>query len=159
MSLPPDLMNPAETERSLPDLSHQTYGTMRRIVDKLSVNVCSAILPDGYYGFYDETRQLILIDRRMTYRRKKCTLVHELVHWSHADTTCTGPYGSKCERRARYETALRLINPAEYATVEQIYEGEQFHMADELDVTPEIIDDYRHILHDTTTGTGSLWLG
>ncbi|MCX8646280.1 hypothetical protein J3T92_06630, partial [Bifidobacterium sp. B4081] len=33
---------------------------------------------------------MILIDRSMTYTQKRCTLVHELIHWQHADNTRTG---------------------------------------------------------------------
>lgn len=136
------------SKRILPDLSSLTYGQMRRAALGLDVTVASALLPGSLYGLYDESRLLILIDRRMTYRRKRCTLVHELVHWLHGDTTCTGVFGSRCERRTRRETAMRLITPAAYASAEILYDGEPFKIADELDVTPEAIQDYRSMLHD-----------
>ena len=71
--------------RVLPDLSQLTYGQMRNAIIGLDVCVCSALLPDRTYGLYDESKRLILIDRRMTYTRKRCTLMHELVHWLHGD--------------------------------------------------------------------------
>lgn len=66
---------------SLPDLPinrHMTYGAMRRAIVGLPVTVSSAILPDGLWGCYDAVTEVILIDRRLTYTAKRCTLAHEL---------------------------------------------------------------------------------
>lgn len=68
---------------SLPDLPidrRMTYGAMRRAIVGLPVTVSSAILPDGLWGCYDAENHVILIDRRLTYAAKRCTLVHELLH-------------------------------------------------------------------------------
>ena len=76
---------------SLPDLPidrRMTYGAMRRAIIGLPVTVSSAILPDGLWGCYDDENRVILIDRRLTYTAKRCTLVHELLHWRHGDTGC-----------------------------------------------------------------------
>ena len=79
---------------SLPDLPdlpidrRMTYGAMRRAIIGLPVTVSSAILPDGLWGCYDNENNVILIDRRLTYTAKRCTLVHELLHWRHGDTGC-----------------------------------------------------------------------
>ena len=97
-------------------------------------------------GFYDEATRTILIDRQLIYCQKRCTLVHELIHWQHADATRAGIYGSRLERRTRRETALKLINPLEYQTAETMYEGDPYQIACELDVTLQIINDYQHIL-------------
>lgn len=134
--------------RVLPDLSALTYGQMRMAILDLDVTVASAMLPGDLYGLYDESRRLILIDRRMTYTRKRCTLMHELVHWLHGDQTCTGVIGNRYERRTRLETARRLISPLEYATAETIWDGKPGLIADELNVTQEIVEDYRSMLHD-----------
>ena len=48
---------------------------------------------------------MILIDRSMTYTQKRCTLLHELIHWQHADKTTTGVYGARIEHRTKRETA------------------------------------------------------
>ena len=135
-------------KRYLPDLSRLTYGQMRNAILGLDVRVCSALLPDRTYGLYDESKRLILIDRRMTYTRKRCTLMHELVHWLHGDQTCTGVIGNRHERRTRLETARRLISPLEYATAETIWDGKPGPIASELNVTQEIVEDYRSMLHD-----------
>ena len=66
----------------------------------------------------------------------------------HHDRGCD-PNGSKAERRARRETALRLINPTEYAIAEQMYEGDSYLIAQALDVTVQVIEDYKELLHDS----------
>ena len=123
-----------------------TYGQMRCYADTLDVTIGSALLPRGFNGFYDEASRTILIDRRLIYCQKRCTLVHELIHWQHADTSHTGVYGSRIENRARRETALKLVDPVEYRTAETIYEGDPYQIACELDVTLQIIQDYQRIL-------------
>lgn len=91
----------------------------------------------------------ILIDRRITYTRKRCTLVHELVHWRHGDDTTHGCLGGKNERRCRRETAMLLINSAEYALAERMYDGNPYQMAAELNVTVQVVEDYKDWLHDS----------
>lgn len=135
------------TSNRLPDLPvgrHMSYGEMRCAVLGLHVVVASAILPGDLMGCYDRRRDVILVDRRLTYRAKRCVLVHELVHWSHGDD---GEYArGVCEARARRETALTLVDPAEYALAERMYEGNPWAIADELDVTMQVIRDYRAVL-------------
>ncbi len=126
--------------------STMTYGQMRRYADTLNVTISSALLPAGMTGFYDEATRTILIDRQLIYCQKRCTLVHELIHWQHADTTRAGVFGSRLERRTRRETALKLVNPLEYQTAEAMYEGDPYQIACELDVTLQIIQDYQRIL-------------
>ena len=123
-----------------------TYGQMRRYADTLNVTIGSALLPAGMTGFYDEATRTILIDRQLIYCQKRCTLVHELIHWQHADATRNGIFGARLERRARRETALKLVNPFEYQTAEAMYEGDPYQIACELDVTLQIIQDYQRIL-------------
>ena len=78
-------------------------------------------------------------------------LVHELVHWQHGDDTSNGCRGGKLEQRCRRETAILLINPAEYALAERMYDGNPYQIAAELNVTIQIIQDYRQWLHDNVT--------
>ncbi len=126
--------------------STMTYGQMRRYTDTLNVTISSALLPAGMTGFYDEATRTILIDRQLIYCQKHCTLVHELIHWQHADATRDGIFGARLERRTRRETALKLITPLEYQTAEAIYEGYPYQIACELDVTLQIIQGYQRIL-------------
>ncbi|WLT10078.1 hypothetical protein [Bifidobacterium asteroides] len=131
--------------------STMTYGQMRRYADTLNVTISSALLPAGMTGFYDEATRTILIDRQLIYCQKHCTLVHELIHWQHADTTRDGVFGSRLENRTRRETALKLVNPLEYQTAEAMYEGDPYQIACELDVTLQIIQDYRILLNEQLT--------
>ena len=126
--------------------STMTYGQIRHYADTLNVTIGSALLPAGMTGFYDEATRTILIDRQLIYCQKRCTLVHELIHWQHADATRNGIFGARLERRARRETALKLVNPFEYQTAEAMYEGDPYQIACELDVTLQIIQDYQRIL-------------
>lgn len=130
---------------SLPDLPidrRMTYGAMRRAIIGLPVTVSSAILPNGLWGCYDNETRVILIDRRLTYAAKRCTLVHELLHWRHGDTGCSND-SSKLERRARRETALTLIDPLRYGMLEQMYEGNSWNISQELEVTQQVLGDFR----------------
>ena len=133
---------------SLPDLPidrRMTYGAMRRAIIGLPVTVSSAILPDGLWGCYDGENNVILIDRRLTYAAKRCTLVHELLHWRHGDTGCSND-SSKLERRARRETALTLIDPLRYGMLEQMYEGNSWNISQELEVTQQVLGDFRQVM-------------
>lgn len=135
--------------RSLDGLtSRMAYGQMRRYADSLGITIGSAHLPHGKTGFYDEATRTILIDRRLIYCQKRCTLVHELIHWQHADNTRTGVYGSRVEHRTRRETALKLVDPLEYRTAEAMYEGDAYQIACELDVTLQVVQDYQQLLDE-----------
>ena len=134
---------------SLPDLPidrRMTYGAMRRAIVGLPVTVSSAILPDGLWGCYDASNSVILIDRRLTYTAKRCVLTHELLHWRHGDTGCSNN-SSKLERRARRQTARLLIDPAELALAEHMYDDDLWSIADELNVTTQVLTDYRAMLN------------
>lgn len=139
-------------ERTLPELSTMTYGQMRRLATQLGISVASSEdMDDDTAGIYCEATQTIIIDRRMTYRQKRCTLAHELVHWEHGDQSCTPTLKAKAECRTRRETAMRLIQPTEYAAAEVLHDGHPAGIAEELDVTRQVLDDYRTLLHDSLT--------
>ena len=112
----------------------------------LPVTVSSAILPDGLWGCYDAATEVILIDRRLTYTAKRCTLVHELLHWRHGDTSCDRVAQSREEHRARRETALTLIDPLRYGMLEQMYEGNSWNISQELEVTQQVLGDFRQVM-------------
>ena len=81
--------------------STMTYRQTRHYADTLNVTIGSALLPEGMTGFYDEATRTILIDRQLIYCQKRCTLVHKLIHWQHADTTRAGVYGSRLGKTER----------------------------------------------------------
>lgn len=115
---------------------------------RLGVKVRERELSPGRCGCYYEPTRLIIIDETLPDFARRCTLAHELAHARHHDRGCD-PNGSKTERRARRETALRLINPTEYAIAEQMYEGDSYLIAQALDVTVQVIEDYKELLHDS----------
>ena len=41
-----------------------------------------------------------------------------------------------------------LISPVEFAISEELWDGDTWHMAAELDVTMQVLADYRQILKD-----------
>lgn len=134
---------------SLPDLPidrRMTYGAMRRAIIGLPVTASSAILPDGLWGCYDASNSVILIDRRLTYTAKRCVLTHELLHWKHGDDGCANDR-SRQERRTRTQTALLLIDPAELALAERMYDDDLWAIADELNVTMQVLTDYQAMLN------------
>lgn len=137
------------TTTSQPDLPinrNMTYGDMRRAIIHLPVTVSSAILPNGLWGCYDASNSVILIDRRLTYTAKRCVLTHELLHWRYGDADCSNN-SSKLERRARRQTARLLIDPAELALAERMYDDDLWSIADELNVTTQVLTDYRAMLN------------
>lgn len=120
---------------------------------RLGVKVRERELSPGRCGCYYEPTRLIIIDETLPDFARRCTLAHELAHARHHDRGCD-PNGSKAERRARRETMLRLINPTEYAIAEQMYEGDSFLIAQALDVTVQVVEDYKELLHNGAVAQG-----
>ena len=134
------------TARDLTPIRGLSYGDMRRFADSLGVAVCSRSLPGELEGFYHAPTNLIVIDRSMDYTMKRCALAHELVHWSHGDSICVPVIHTRIENRTRRETATLLVSPTDYALAETMYEGDVAHIAAELNVTEQIIEDYRDMV-------------
>lgn len=120
---------------------------------RLGVKVRERELSPGRCGCYYEPTRLIILDETLPDFARRCTLAHELAHARHHDRGCD-PNGSKAERRARRETVLRLINPTEYAIAEQMYEGDSFLIAQALDVTVQVVEDYKELLHNGAVAQG-----
>jgi Zn-dependent peptidase ImmA (M78 family) len=125
---------------------HMTYGDLRRYADSLDVTVSSATLPKGINGIYSEPVRTVLIDRNTSYTQKRCTLVHELVHWSYWDGGCDAQRGSKCESRTRRITAQMLIPFKDAERLGEEYEGELSPIASELNVTVQVLMDYQSLV-------------
>lgn len=107
-------------------------------------------LPDPTLcGAYLEQIQTILINESMLDVQQRCTLIHELFHWVHADTGCATRYGAKQEQHVRQETALFLINPVEYMRAENTYNADTYCIARELNVTVSIVEDYRRAIQQS----------
>ncbi len=124
------------------------YEDLLAEASRLGVKVRERELSPGRCGCYYEPTRLIIIDETLPDFARRCTLAHELAHARHHDQGCS-PYGSKAKRRARLHTALRLINPHEYAIAECMYGADSYLIACELDVTVQVIEDYKNWLHDS----------
>lgn len=115
----------------------------------IGVRVEERRLPSGLCGVYYAPARLIILDESLPDFQRRCTLCHELVHARYHDSGCGTAYGVRAERRARRQTALRLIDPVEYAGAEALCEGDAYRIACELDVTLQVVEDYRLLLEDS----------
>ena len=125
---------------------HMTYGALRRLAERLGLDVSSDLIPGDMDGYYIASCNRIVIDRRLSYRAKRCALVHEMVHATHHDACRENCIGARIERRCRRETAMILIDEDEYRTAEGEYEGEMIPMCAALDVTAQVMRDYRELI-------------
>lgn len=50
------------------------------------------------------------------------------------------------ERRARRESALFLVEPMRYGLLEQMYDGNSWNIAQELEVTQQVLGDFRQVM-------------
>lgn len=55
---------------------------------------------------------------------------------------------SSQESRGFNHGSVKLISPSEFAMAERTWDGDTWHMAAELDVTMQVLADYRQILKD-----------
>lgn len=110
------------------------------IASELTVKSSARLRGTSYCGLYDAETDTILISLGMTYTQKRCTLVHELVHREHGDVD-----GSH-EMRTKLEIAKILIDPKKLAIEETMYGTDYSQIADDLDVTPPVLLDFRAVL-------------
>lgn len=120
-------------------MSRITIDVLERQAEAMGLKVLESDIPGTTCGLYCDW---------LNDRQRLCTLCHELVHAKYRDLGCGTRFGVKCERRARRETALMLISPVEFAMAEELWDGDTWHMAAELDVTMQVLTDYRQILKD-----------
>jgi hypothetical protein len=137
--------------------AHMTYGQMRRYADTLKISVSSRVLPKGINGIYSRELQVIVIDRRLTYRQKRCTLLHELMHWRHQDHSCENIYANREETRTRRDAAGALIDLQEYRLAEIEFDGLGECMAEGLEVTADVLLDYRRLVLPRIINNQGAW--
>ncbi|WP_051923749.1 ImmA/IrrE family metallo-endopeptidase [Bifidobacterium biavatii] len=128
-----------------------SYGMMRMNIYETPhhPDIRSFDLPGDLAGFYRLDLDLIVIDKSMDYTRKRCTLVHELVHRQHRDDTSRGRCGGQAERQCQAQTARMLIRLDDYIIAEHAYDGDITLMADALNVTTQIVEHYRRYVIPT----------
>lgn len=108
------MLTAASYDRQIPVHRRMTYEQMLQAVEPCSVHVTEGVLPGDVSGVYDESVSTIVIDGSMTDVQKRCALVHELLHWLHADDSCAGVGKTHEEVRVCRETAMMLVAPDAY---------------------------------------------
>ena len=129
-------------------MSRITIDVLERQAEAMHVRILETDMPGITCGLYCERLNTIWLADWLNDRQRLYTLCHELVHAKYRDLGCGTRFGVKCEHRARRETALTLISPSEFAMAERMWDGDTWHMAAELDVTMQVLTDYRQILKD-----------
>lgn len=129
-------------------MSRITIDVLERQAEAMGLKVLESDIPGTTCGLYCERLNTIWLADWLNDRQRLCTLCHELVHAKYRDLGCGTRFGVKCERRARRETALTLISRVEFAMAEEVYGENVWMMATELDVTMQVLTDYRQILKD-----------
>lgn len=97
-------------------------------------------------GWYDRRTHTIRLAYGLTGPQLLVTLQHELIHALHclSGTPCLD--SQKEEMRTRRETAQALISPHAYMIAEHIYDGDIWHIADDLGVTPSLVRDWQTLV-------------
>lgn len=123
-----------------------------RIAGELGYEVHAVHMPDGLLGGYYPDHRMICIDVRLTPNERRSVLAHEIGH-AYYGHQCDSP---TAERQADRYAARLLIDPALYAELERI-NPDQHYLADELNVTVDLIHTYeRHCLTQVNGTTYAL---
>ena len=115
--------------------------------ERLGVAVIEMRLRGDLWGEYVHRDRLIRLRRGMTRREARSVLSHEVEHARAGDSPT--PFGNLHrlrERRADWSAALLLVDADEYAAAEALYGPCRASIAAELDVIPEVIDDWRRAI-------------
>ena len=129
-------------------MSRITIDVLERQAEAMHVRILETDMPGTTCGLYCDRLNTIWLADWLNDRQRLCTLCHELVHAKYRDLGRGTRFGVKCERRARRETALTLISPSEFAMAERMWDGDTWHMAAELNVTTQVLEDYRRLLEE-----------
>lgn len=127
-------------------MSRITIDVLERQAEHMGVKVLESDIPGTNCGLYCERLNTIWLADWLNDRQRLCTLCHELVHAKYRDLGCGTRFGVKCERRARRETALTLIDTAAYSAAESVWDANSWRMACELGVTESVLQDYRTLV-------------
>jgi len=128
---------------------HMSYRDLKQYAAELGVTVKSTPLSGDINGVYDGSLNMIVIDRTNTFIQKRCTLVHELIHWAYGDVSCDPVFHAREENRTKRETADALIDPLRYAIAESMYE-DLYQIARELEVTLQVVEDFQVLTESRT---------
>lgn len=97
-------------------------------------------------GWYDARTHSIHLADDLVGPQLLVTLQHELIHALHCLSSLPCPDREKEELRTRRETAQALISPHAYMIAERVYDGDVWHIADDLGVTPSLVRDWQRLV-------------
>lgn len=77
----------------------------------MGLEVVLSDLGEDLCGYYDHATETVHINSRLSLMERRCTLVHELIHWERGDdpTDNLGAYMAR-EVEVDHETARRLVS-------------------------------------------------
>lgn len=127
-------------------MSRITIDVLERQAEHMGLKVLESDIPGTTCGLYCDRLRTIWLADWLNDRQRLCTLCHELVHAKYRDLGCGTRFGVKCERRARRETALSLIDISAYSVVESVWDANSWRMACELGVTESVLQDYQTLV-------------
>ena len=127
-------------------MSRITIDVLERQAEHMGLKVLESDTPGTTCGLYCDRLNTIWLAGWLNDRQRLCTLCHELVHAKYRDLGCGTRFGVKCERRARRETALTLIDTAAYSAAESVWDANSWRMACELGVTESVLQDCRTLV-------------
>ena len=105
----------------------------------LGLDVEWADLGDVRRGVYLRDQSLVVLNNRLTRAQATATLAHEIGHAVFGDA-CSTP---EAERRASELGASLVIDVAEYERAERLVGPHAGALADELGVTPHLVEAWR----------------
>lgn len=89
-------------------------------------------------GFYEHDTETVYINERLTMRGRRCTLVHETIHWERGDeSTDNLSIHTAREVEVDHEAARRLISFPQLIWA-MTYHGNGRKACDTLDVDPAV---------------------
>ncbi|WP_454893769.1 ImmA/IrrE family metallo-endopeptidase [Alloscardovia omnicolens] len=120
---------------------------LQNIAEQGNITILETALNGNHMGYYDATTRTIIVDSTLNPTQYRCTLAHELIHAKYDHTG----HDPKNENKTRKETALWLINIIDYVQAEQIYDADKQHIARDLEITLQVLEDYQKLLREQLT--------
>ncbi len=120
------------------DGTSPTLSDLLGLCGEAGVEVCTARLPSGWLGAYDDPRRRILLAPGLTPVEERCVLAHELGHAlrMHVGTSAAA------ERDAERFAARLLIDPVALRAA-CTWARDDVELAEELGVTVDVLHAYR----------------
>lgn len=104
----------------------------------MGLEVVLSDLGEGLCGYYDHASETVHINERLSATERRCTLVHELIHWERGDEpTDNLSVHTAREVEVDHEAARRLISFPQLMWA-MTYHGSGYLACETLDVEPGV---------------------